>query len=205
MQNVSIGKFACLAITALLLLAACRKTPVATNVPGAVVNPADMSYTDLKPGGQLRILVPVLKNGGYQPSLDAMRTEGATITLSASNLVGYETSYYAIEARRGGRVRLRFASAEISKDGKSTPEQQAPQLPFPLPEKAQYVRLLYLIRSSRADHNMAIIGAGDRQMLARFTTRLKDDPQACEMVRDVFCTWVPAGIAVRPQKAGESN
>ena len=126
-----------------------------------------------------------------------------TITLSARDLAGYETLYYAVEGSKGGKVRLRFASAEVTKDDKTTAETQPAALPFPLPAKPQHLRLLFLIRSSRSDHNMAILGAHDQRSLVAFTDRLKEDPDACRASRAVFCAWVPAGIAVRPQEPGE--
>ena len=203
MQNVRVRELSgVLALAALLLYAGCSKRQVATTVPGTV-NPADSSYTALKAGDRLRILIPLVKGGGYQPATEPVESQGTTITLSAANLIGYETSYYAVEGREGHKVRLRFSSAQISKDDKTIAEKEEPTLPFPLPTKAAYIRLLYLIRSSRTDHNMAIIGARDRRTLQAFTTRVRNEPDACRSFGSIFCTWVPPGIAVRPQSADE--
>ncbi len=121
------------------------------------------------------------------------------MVLSAANLIGYEVSYYTVAGRNAGRVRLKFRSAEITKDAKTMQETNAPPLPFALPAKAERVRLIYLVRSSQADHNMAIAASKDLAELNAFTDRVKMNPAVCERDATVFCTWVPAGIAVRPE------
>lgn len=163
------------------------------------------SYMDLTPGERLRITVPVLNSapglnpGGYRIATDSHETNDKTIMLSAPNLAGYEVSYYAIERHANGKVRLRFTSAEMTRNGTTTPEAVAPALPFPLPPKTQHVRLIYLVRSSQSDHNMAITASKNLDALNVFTSRLKGDPDFCKADSEVFCSWVPAGIAVRPE------
>ena len=71
----------------------------------------DNSYLDLTPGGRLRILVPILKSGGYGVATGgAPQEEGNTVVLSAANLAGYEVSFYSIAGHADGRVRLRFTT-----------------------------------------------------------------------------------------------
>lgn len=129
----------------------------------------------------------------------AEEQSGNTIVLSAGNLIGYEVSYYSIETRGKGRVRLSFRSAELTKDGKTTPAESEPSLPFALPLKSEHIRLIYYIRNSQSDHNMAIAASRDQDGLNAFTERLKLDPSVCRTDKAVFCSWVPAGIAVRPE------
>jgi hypothetical protein len=159
----------------------------------------DNSYMDLQPGTSLRILVPVLTSGRYQIPTDSVAQDRGSIVLSAANLIGYEVSHYSVGGRNAARVRLKFRSAEITKDSKTVQETSAPPLPFALPAKAGHIRLIYLIRSSQADHNMAIAASRDLPALNAFTDRVKANPAACERGSAVFCTWVPAGIAVRPE------
>jgi hypothetical protein len=154
---------------------------------------------DLVPGRRLRILVPVLDSNGYRVASDSEQNDGKTIVLSAANLAGYEVSYYSIDAGNNGKVRLKFTSAEITKDGKTIQETVAPTLPFPLPLKAQHIRLIYLIRNSQSDHNMAIAASKNLEALNVFTNQLKGNPDVCGRDGEVFCSWVPAGIAVRPE------
>jgi hypothetical protein len=95
------------------------------------------------------------------------------------------------------RVLLEFVSAAETKDGKSTPLSNAPRLPFELPRRSQYVRLVYLVRVSRADHDMAIVASKHLDRLNAFTTRLIENPESCKPTVAISCSWVPAGIAVR--------
>jgi hypothetical protein len=186
-----------LASALLFLIAACSHKTVHT--PAATISaPADNSYMDLMPGERLRILIPVLSSGGYQVTWGSERIEGNTIVLSATNLVGYEMSYYSIEDKGKGKVRLKFSFAERTINGKTAPAPSAPKLPFPLPMKTQHIRLVYLVRQSQSDHNMAITAAKNLYALNTFTERLKNDPGMCRREGEIFCTWVPAGIAVRP-------
>lgn len=157
------------------------------------------SYMDLQPGTSLRILVPILTSGRYQVSTDSARREGSAMVLSAANLIGYEVSYYTVEGHNAARIRLKFRSAEITKDARTIQENHAPPLPFTFPTKAERIRLIYLVRGSQADHNMALAASKDLAALNAFTDRVKANPAACERHAEVFCTWVPAGIAVRSE------
>ncbi len=121
------------------------------------------------------------------------------MVLAASNLVGYSSSYYAIEGRGKDKVHLRFASAEVTKEGVTKPEAEPPQLPFALPQKAGLIRLIYLLRSSQSDHNMAIVATAKQELLSTFTEQVQADPSRCAVTKQIFCSWVPAGIAVRPE------
>ncbi|MBV9761022.1 MAG: hypothetical protein JO340_10705 [Acidobacteriaceae bacterium] len=180
----------------LLVFTACARKTV---TPAPAAFPLDNSYMDLAPGGRLRITVPILDSGQYQVATHAAQQNGNTLTLLASELVGYEVSFYSIEKRGGGKVLLRFKSAEITENGATVNETSAPALPFSLPHSAQHIRLIYLVRVSSADHNMAIAASKDLDALNELTRLLKADPVACKYNDRVFCSWVPAGVAVRPE------
>ncbi len=173
-------------------------SPKDVRVPTAAT-PSDNSYMDLKPGGTLRIIVPLLKSGGFLPAVGAQQSNGQTISLSAANLIGYEASCYVITGKSGGAVRLKFKSAEMSRDGRTVPEPNPPALPFKLPRRTAHIRLIYLVRVSQADHNMAIVASKDLDALNAFTSKLKQSPSICDEGRELFCAWVPAGVAVRPE------
>jgi hypothetical protein len=153
---------------------------------------------DLKAGWTLRVVMPLLKSGGTVPELVPQKAEGNTLSFSASDLIGYVTSNYAVTGK-GNEVRLKFASAEESRAGKSAPVMHAPALPFELPRKTEHIRLVYLVRVSQADHNMAIVAAKHVPALNAFTNRLREDPSVCYSHDQMFCSWVPAGIAVRTE------
>ena len=159
----------------------------------------DNSYLDLTPGGSLRIVVPLLKSGALLPEVKPVQEEGNTLLVSTPNLAGYDISYYSIEPASHGRVRLKFTGAEVTREGKTLPDTQAPALPFRLPAAAQHVRLIYLIRKSQSDHNMAVVAAKNLDALSTFTKQLESRPDVCPSDNDIFCSWVPAGVAVRPE------
>jgi hypothetical protein len=187
-------------LTLLFALIGCA--PKAVRVPIAIdsAHTPNKDYLDLVPGSRLRVVVPLLKSGGFQVASDnALPAGGSTMVLSAQDLAGYQVSFYAIEDRGKGRVRLSFTSAQTTKDGKTVVEQTAPELPFPLPVKVRHIRLVYLVRRSQVDHNMAIAAAKNIDALNRFTERLRHDPAICRDHDAISCTWVPSGIAVRPE------
>lgn len=158
------------------------------------------SYLDLQAGGQLRVLVPILKSGGYVPKTASNGSgEEHTIVLRAADLEGYELIHYAIQARRGGRVQLRFTSAEVLKDGKTVDRPQSINLPFALPSKSDFIRLIYLVRSSHSDHDMAIVASPNKISVENLTAKVEHHPEACVSSHDVSCEWVPRGISVRPE------
>ena len=177
-----------------------------TSPPRTATLPSDDgSYADLEPGERLRIVVPVFKSGGYRLAQDSEVSSGTTVVLSAKDLTGYAVFHYSVAARRRGKVGLTLNSAEITQEGRTVQALNPPALPFALPSKPQHVRLIYFIRNSQSDHNMAIAGAKTRILLQELTNRLKVDPSVCKTNGEIFCSWVPAGIAVRPEDPTTSN
>ena len=167
--------------------------------PDAAPNKRGTS-TDLAASGES---VVRSSSDAIRQSSSVPQVNGNTISLYADSLIGYEISYYAVVRRRGGAVKLKFASASSTANGKTIVEPKPPRLPFLLPRSAQHIRLVYLVvRSTQADHNMAILAAKHLYSLDAFTTRLKANPSVCTTGADddVSCSWVPAGIAVRPEK-----
>jgi hypothetical protein len=147
----------------------------------------------------VHVVVPLLKSGEFRSDLVEQKAEGNTISLRASNLVGYTNSSYMVTGKPRS-VHLTFVSAQETRDGKPTMLPAPPGLPFQLPPKSELVRLVFLVRVSQADHNMAVLGAKRLELLDAFTKRLMDDPSICRGTGEVFCSWVPAGVAVRPEK-----
>lgn len=156
----------------------------------------DTSFQDLIPNSQLRILIPILKTGSRGVELGG-RAEGNTVVLSADNLIGYELSHYQVKGKSGGTVSLKFDRAEIREDGQIVHVSNEPKLPFALPRKRGHVRLLYLVRQSQSDHNMAILASKRLPNLNALTEQVKRDSTACSSSAEVFCSWVPRGFAVR--------
>ncbi len=183
---------------ALTMFVGCSPNPISVPTSPQVARD-DRSFVDLQPGTTIRIVVPLLKSGQYRSDLVEQQSDGHTITMRAADLIGYTNSSYLVTGKVGS-VRLKFVSAEETRDGKAVALAEAPKLPFELPGKAAHVRLVFLVRVSQADHNMAILSAKRAERLDAFTKELVEDPGICKAAGDVFCAWVPAGVAVRPEK-----
>ena len=161
----------------------------------------DQSFLDLKRGDRLRIVFPFSMSGGAMPQATNEERHGSTITLTAPDLAGVEIVHYSISGNHGSLVRLRFVSAETMIDGKALPQTSSPHLPFRLPEQPGRLRLIYFVRISQSDHNMAVVSAPTLKMLDAFTNELMRNPATCGKRAEVFCSWVPSGVAVRPETA----
>ena len=123
--------------------------------------------------------------------------DGSRITLSVGDdFLGYEVAYYAVRARNG----VAFVSAETVRDGHTTRQTQPVARLFQLPRGVRHLRLIYLVRISQADHDMAVAAAKDRNALEALTRRVQANPaDACHDEPDASCAWIPAGIAVVPE------
>ncbi len=174
-----------------LLLTSCAHTRL------PVLPTPSNEYLDLRPGQRLRAVTPIFRSGGYRLQPSEPTPKGATITIQTSgDFLGYEQAFYDVAPG----LQITFSSAETLIDGVSR-SQNAPRVPlFPLPLRgAQRVRLLYLVRSSAADHNMAILAAPDLPRLQALTTAVRASPAtACVSSKNRYCAWVPPGIALGP-------
>jgi hypothetical protein len=168
-------------------------------VPVPAAPPADNEYLDLTPGSHLSVTVPYFKSGRYVAPTGSETEDKGVVTMSAPDLIGVQVSHFAVEGRADQRVRLLFLSADTTRDGKKTTEEHAPALPFALPKGYRHVRLVYFVRSSQADHNMAITASKTMPDMNEFTNRMRADPSICEKPGPVSCVWVPPGIAVRAE------
>lgn len=192
------GAFLLASCTAALLLAGCsRKNVLAPVTPAPTTS--DNSYYDLQAGSAVRIVMPLLKSGGFRTNLQVQGANGNTMSFGADDLIGYMTAEYAITGKNGV-VRLKFVTGQQTKQRQTVPLSAPPALPFELPRKPAHVRLVYLVRVSQADHNMAIVASKRLNSLNAFTAHLKENPGTCKTADEIFCSWVPAGIAVRPEK-----
>ena len=183
----------CLGVSATIGCAA-RHAPAPST---AAAQRTDSSYIDLEPGWRLRVVTPILKSGGYRLRVTGETAGNAPMALCAGDdFLGYEVAFYAV----GTRSVLEFQSAEIIRDGKSTPRPVPIADLFHLPRAVRHVRLIYLVRNSQADHDMALAAAKDIDDLESLTHRVQaNTADACGNARDIFCVWIPAGIAVVPE------
>lgn len=180
------------------MLAACaaHRTRLASEPPA----PDNEAYIDLEPGWRLRVVTPILKSGGYQLQTSSPETTSGSISVSAEGFIGFETAYYSVTQPVDGGLRIEFLSAVITKEGKTTPQPRSLVPLFALPDGVRFVRLVYLTRSSQADHDMAVVASDQKETLDAFTNDVQASPVTnCRARRGVFCSWVPAGIAVRAE------
>ena len=191
-------------IACLITLAGCaaRKTPVAAAIKPLPDNHA-REYVDLQAGWRLRIIAPITKSGTYALETRPAEQQGNVITLrTGGDLIGYETAYWAITARAGGGVSLHLTSAEMTTNGIAAPIPTPTRALVHVPKYAHFLRIFYLTRRSAADHDMALLGTARLDRLEEMTGRLRDDPREACVDRPserVYCEWIPAGMAVRPQ------
>ena len=194
----------CLAWACLLTSCAARtpRTPLnAAKAPASTPVPQPGTYIDLQPQWRLRAVTPILKSGKYALETLGTETDGKTVTVdTGGDFLGYEIAYYAVQPRRGGGVRIAFTAAEATRNGVTAPQTKSIAPLFNLPRNARYVRLIYLIRVSQVDHDMAVVAARDIRSLNTLTLRVQSNPgEACRGGRDGSCSWIPQGIAVRPE------
>ena len=189
-----------LALTSLVLAGCARNSTVST--PKAPVSDT-REFVDLQPGWRLRIVAAVTKSGKYEVEFQPVSQEGNVITMRAPDLAGYETAFWAITARPGGGISISLSSAELTVDGKPSPIAKPTRALVHIPRSARYVRAFYLTRKSDADHNMALAGAARLDQLEEFTRAFRESPnEACaeRAKRGLYCEWIPAGLAVRPEE-----
>lgn len=188
-------------LTPVICLLGCTSHTVhlpAVTVPSRAVN---SDYIDIQAGWRLTVVTPILKSGGYVLKSFVQQKIGDTLTLSAGeDLLGYETAHYLVKGRPGRRVRVEFNSAEVTKDGKTEPQPRSIAPLFQAARKPGYLRLIYLIRVSEADHNMAVVTASRLNALETLTREVVANPNgACKPGKEASCSWIPEGIAARPE------
>ena len=181
----------------LTLLAGCasRTVRIAATPAGSPNN----DYLDIQAGWRLTAVTPILKSGGYVLKTPNKPTGNNGFTLSAgTDFVGYEVAHYEVKGQRRGRVRVEFNSAEVTKEGKTQPQPQSIAPLFEVARRPNYLRLIYLIRISQADHNMAIVAARKLDALDSLTRQVQTNPaDGCKIDQRASCVWIPDGIAVR--------
>jgi hypothetical protein len=181
-------------------------------VPSAPSAPAARYWIDLQPGWRVRVVTPITKSGNYVVKTQPAETPGAgrehvignpsgnVVPLKAApGFLGYEVSFYAIKRGRRGGVRVVFKSAEIHEKGHVSHSRRPIAPLFQIPKQDRWVRILHLIRVAQVDHDSAILAATRRSYLDALTRRVRLDPSACKPGPQLFCSWIPRGIAAIPE------
>jgi hypothetical protein len=170
-------------------------------------------FLDLPPGYRLKLVSPILREGA-SAGASALATDTVSGTdsklsltvKSSKDFLGYEISWYAIEAnppahanqRQPGTFvsRVVFSTAESHLGNQVTTSAQPRNNYLAFPETAAYYRLFYLTRVSQADHNVAILSASTRAELDRQTPAFNSDPDACGKAAPHTCVALPKEVAV---------
>ena len=98
----------------------------------------------------------------------------------------------------GYQVLFQLSHADVWEKGK-THRRNKPLLDvFAAAAGAHYVRLVFLVRVSQADHDMAIVAADDAAALDELTRAVTHRAE-CRSAQHAFCRWVPNGVAVTPE------
>ncbi len=192
-----------------LALASCakqRRAPVPAALAAAPKWPVKSpEFIDLLPNWQVREITPIFTSGGFVAKGVSIE-KGNVLTISDTDFEGYETALYSLAPRPGGGVNPKLASVETNKNGQITKEANPRVMLFQFPRRVRYIRLLYLLRVSTADHNMAMLGSTDVDELNTLTKQVQSDPdKGCRNLRRAYCSWVPQGIAVTAGEPGGAS
>lgn len=181
------------------LLAGCASRT--TRMGATPAGSANNDYLDIQAGWRLTAVTPILKSGGFVLKTPDKLISSNGLTLSAgTDFVGYEVAHYEVKGPRGGHVRVEFDSAEVTKEGKTQPQPQSIAPLFQVARRPTYLRLIYLIRISQADHNMAVVAARKIDALDAITRQIQTNPtDGCKVDQRASCVWIPDGIAVRAE------
>ncbi len=158
----------------------------------------ERAWIDLQPRWRIRVVAPLPDAAKFSTLPESAC--GGTITMQAPPGFGYNTYLFALDPRRGGGVRLRFLSATATVAGKSSPATQPRPRLFDFPARFRYLRVFYLVRSSAADHDMAIIAAQTPQARDALTQAVRANPAQCRPAPDATCSYLPPGVAVVPER-----
>ncbi len=190
---------ACIPAGAAAVLAAqiVDSVPLDLNASTRLLHPNDRQtgQVDLQPGMRLEVISPIVKDGAAPdaPIITSNEPGKITVTVSSSNLVGYEVAWFGVAAASGGNMATIVPDyAERHIDGRTERASAANSLRFPaLPG---YYRLFY--KSGSTDFTAILLGASTWPDLERSSKALNED--SCRAVKSATCVLVPKRIAINP-------
>jgi len=207
----SYEKRGCVATGAGLQLATriAETLPLDPKVFDSLLHPGPLQggYVDLAAGSRLKVVSPILRDPAQRDNFVVESPTGsgdrslAVVVKPTSNFLGYETVWYKMEPRPGGSgERFTFMSGE-SRTGDQVNTEARPRIDYLVfAPDAAYFRLFFLTRISKADHDIAILGAPTPAALDEMTSRLQENPQDCS-----GCVMIPQDVAVVPHFAVTVN
>ena len=187
-----------LLVVSFAMIFGCARNPVPEPPP----LPRGPAFVNLEAGWRVRVVTPKLKSGGFLMKTAEQKAEGATITLRATDeFLGYETATYNVLPVNDGGVRVVPGEVEFNQGGATARSLKSFAPRMSVPGRFRHVRLVYMQKVSDADHATGIVAARNRIELDLLTRRLLADPGTdCRISRQEYCEWIPAGVAIRPER-----
>jgi hypothetical protein len=180
--------------------------PPTNGVPPAAPVLDRSTFIDLENGWRVRVVTPLSKTGEFKiVGPTASDNHGVIHSSIQGDFAGYESAYYNVTGADRFLVRLAFDSRRVELGEGPKPSTQSLYSPLVWPKQERYVRLVFLIRVSASDHNMAILAATRRSTLDEWTLNIQKDPTACKSSRTIYCVWVPERMAVTPETPKNVN
>jgi hypothetical protein len=163
-------------------------------------------YIDLGPQNELQVVSPVLKEGSASDAavleITSVTGSGAHLDVgvkSSSNLIGYETAWYAFRLKPDGSgSTITPLGAERTIAGKKEPTAGPATNWFQFPPQAGYYRMFYKTDPRDSAITEIVIGAATPAELDRLTQAMTADNATCEKSGTMMCVVVPRQVAVNP-------
>jgi len=139
-------------------------------------------YLDLDPRFRLKLVEPLREN---------------------SEVVGFTSHYYMLDAAPGGGVTVRAGEAEINRLSVITHATARDHALLHLPAGATHVRFFFRTWSVRQDRRIALIAASTSPALAEATRAFEANPE--EWCAHAACVEVPKDAVIGPELAVTVN
>jgi hypothetical protein len=155
---------------------------------------------DLGARMRLQVASPILRDGDdrIQEQAETSGNDNSlTVTVKTTNVIGYETAWYAIEPKASGiGLAITPVSAERHIQGATERRAQPSTNSFPFSEDAAFYRLFY--KADQTEFTALVIGARTRAELERRTQLLETGTASCEKLNDELCVEIPKRVAINP-------
>jgi hypothetical protein len=113
------------------------------------------------------------------------------VSTTSKDFVGYETDYYEVRPREGAGIGIAFSGAEAVEQGKTAKKERPILDPFSSFAGFGLVRMVYLDRESKADHDALLVAAGDEETINRSAAVVANNAEACRHPRSPLAPWFP--------------
>src|ERR1017187_5183139 len=152
------------------------------------------NYVEIGAGNRLQVISPILREGANPDAalLETGKTaaEGAGLTVqlkSSPDLIGFETAWYDLHPKSGGRgFTIVASSAEATIKGKVESRTAPARNYFQFAPEMGFYRLFY-----KADQSEVLAAAGSR-------ATLPVDLETCDRPGGPVCLPIPRGVGVNP-------